>query len=399
MSYMIFCSFEVGGFPFRMAETLNRHGVEVFYIYIGPKRLGHDSTAFHYGGRSAKWDLSDGFGKVGPNRKDIVDLLTRIKKKYCIQHCLATGGDAHLLKKAGIQYKYWSYGSDIDQQSFVRVPVSNRPLYKRVLVNPYKLFSERKNARRSIRDATSIMIAPYQLDKLNQICSGKNMFFLPHYFKVVDYQELLHQKAQSKKIICEQIGVERYFFSATRQVWSGRLRDTTDNKGNDIILNSYAIFRKLTGDHPSKLVFVEKGPDVDAAKLLSRSLSIDDSVAWIDEMRREELDRYYQGAEICFGQFGTPVLTYAALEPLANGTISASFLNKNNSLVPFYKEMPPIFSGKDPKEIAEFMVRTLAQKEKYASVSYKAWLWIEDNCSEGKFVKSFIKLFKEDPSI
>ena len=394
MSYLIFCSFEVGGFPFRMAETLNRHGVETYYIYLGRRRSEHDSAEFHYGNQSPEWDLSNSFVNILTDSKEVIRQLNRIKARKNILNCLATGRRAYLLKMAGIEYKYWSYGSDVDQECFIRVPLSNRPLCKRVFVHPYRVFSECGNARNSIRDAISVMISPYQLGSLKRICS-KNMFFLPHYFKVVDYPLLLHQKAQSKKIICEQVRAERYFFSATRQVWSGYLRDMTDNKGNDVILNSYAVFRRLTEDRHSKLVFVEKGPDVDESKLLSRSLNIDDSVVWVDEMRREELNRYYQGADICFGQFGTPVLTYAALEPLANGTISVSYSNEKNCAVPFYIENPPIFSSKDPKEIAEFMVRTLSEKENHAALSYKSWLWIQDNCSEEKFVGCFMKLFDE----
>lgn len=396
MSYLIFCSFEVGGLPFRMADTLNRHGVETYYIYLGSKATNHDSTHFHYGARSEEWDQSHVFQDHLRSPKKIVTLLSRIKAEEHILHCLATGRNAYLLKKAGMKYKYWSYGSDIDEECFIRMALSNTPLCKRFIKHPYRVISERSKARRSICEATSIMISPYQLESLGRICPGKRMFFLPHYFKTTDYQTLLEQKAQSKRIVYEQIRAERYFFSSTRHVWSGTLRDMADNKGNDVLLKSYAIFKKRTGDHQSKLVLVRKGPDVEASKSLSRALGIDDSIIWIDEMRREELDRYYQGAAMCFGQFGTSAITYAALEPLANGTISISISNENDSIVPYYKTRPPIFNSKDSKEIAEFMVKILLRNGDHADLSYKSWLWIQNNCSEEHFVKSFVRLFEED---
>jgi hypothetical protein len=89
------------------------------------------------------------------------------------------------------------------------------------------------------------------------------------------------------------------------------------------------------------------------------------------------------------------VITYAALEPLASGTISISFSNDNDPSVPYYKEKPPIFSSKDPKEIAEFMVRILARSEDYEGLLYKSWLWIQNNCSEEKFVESFLTIFQK----
>jgi hypothetical protein len=386
----------VGGLPFRMANTLNQHGVETYYIYLGSQARGHDSTHFHYGDRSEPWDLSEGFKDTLRTPGAIVELLNQIKSERHTLHCFATGRNAYLLKKAGIKYKYWSYGSDMDQECFIRMPLSNTPVFKRFITHPYRVISERSKARRSICEATSIMISPYQLKSLGRICPGKQMFFLPHYFKTTSYQTLLEQKAQSKRKVCEQIRAERYFFSSTRHVWSGTLRDMADNKGNDILLNSYAIFKKRTGYHQSKLVLVRKGPDVEASQSLSRTLGIKDDIVWTDEMRREELDRYYQGATICFGQFGSPVTTYSALEPLANGSISVSLLSQDNSVVPTYKESPPIFRSKDPKEIAEFMVRVLLGKEDDADLSYKSWLWVQNHCSEEIFVKSFTKVFEED---
>ena len=388
MSYLIFCSFEVGGLPFRMAETLNRFRVETYYIYLGNKRSGHDSTLFHYGNRFEKWDLSSLFQDILGNSEKIIERLSQIKTSYNISHCLATGTAAYYLVKAGINYKYWSYGSDLDYQCFLHVG----PTVK----NLYRMWKERKRTRNSIRRADSLMISPYQREALKKICIDKKMFFLPHYFKTIDYQMLLQQKAQNKKTVCEEIQAERYFFSSTRHVWSGSLREMADNKGNDTILHSYAEFKDLTNGPLSKLVLVRKGPDVESSKLLSRSLGIEDDVIWIDEMKREELDRFYQGATISFGQFGTPVITYAALEPLVNGTISISLLNENNSLVPFYEEKPPIFNSKDSKEIAAFMIRVLDDKDFFSKLSYKAWLWIKKNCSEEKFVESFLGLFNEN---
>jgi glycosyltransferase involved in cell wall biosynthesis len=395
VSYLIFCSFEVGGFPFRMAETLNRYGVETYYIYLGRRGLEHDSAQFHYGHQQPAWDLSDSFQNILSDSRKVIQRLNQLKKERNILHCLATGRNAYLLKMAGIEYRYWSYGADIDQECFIRVPLSNTPLCKRLVQHPYRVVSELLRTRKSIKASTSVMISPYQFERLKRICADKNKFFLPHYFKTVDYQKLLQQKTQSKKILREQIFTERYFFSSTRHVWCGSLRDMTDNKGNNIMLNSYAIFKKISRDDPSKFVLINKGPDVESSKLLSRSLGIENNVIWIDEMKRDELDRYYQGATLCFGHFGTPVITYAALEPLANGTISISFSNDNDPSVPYYKEKPPIFSSKDPKEIAEFMVRILARSEDYEGLLYKSWLWIQNNCSEEKFVESFLTIFQK----
>ena len=395
MSYLIFCSFEVGGVPFKMAETLNRFGVETYYIYLGKKESGHDSTQFHYGTHSTKWDLSYEFQDlVGCSRK-VIKKLNQLKNRYQISHCLATGGDVYCLKQAGIDYLFWSYGGDLDYQCFIDVSLLNSLLKRKFKINPFRLFTEGIKARKSIRYAERVTIAPYQSVALKRICPDKGLFFLPHCLKVVDYQDLVRHKDINERSICREFQADRFFFSSTRHFWAGFQRTFTDNKGNDVMLRAYSKYLEITKDHRSKLILVSKGPDVESTKTFAKRLGIDGNIVWVNEMKREDLDRYYQGATICFGHFGTPVITHAILEALANGSVGVSFFDEQKSMVPFYNEYPPIFNNKDPKDISEFMMKVLSDRDTYGKLSYKSWLWIKNNCSEDNFVESFVKLFTE----
>jgi hypothetical protein len=377
-----------------MAEILNQHGVETYYVSLSKRKSGHDSSQFHYGNRSEDWDLSHMFGDDFLFDSKILRRLNIIKKKYNISKCFATGRKAYLLKKAGIGYRYWSYGSDLDQQCFKPVFQTKYPFLERYLVYPY-FFTIRHNARKSLCQADSVMISPYQKRALNQICSDKKIFFLPHFLEVSDYNELLQKRIKNKKIICKKIQAEHFFFSSTRHVWAGNLKSESDNKGNDIILKSFKQYTKIVKDHNAKLILVEKGPDIESSKSLARELNIDKYIVWLTEMRRGEISRYYQGASICFGQFGTPVITFAALEPLANACVCTSFHEANNSEVPYYSEMPPLFNSKDPDEIAFFISKVMADETYLNELCYKSWVWAKNNCSEENFVESFIKLFNQ----
>ena len=398
MSYLIFCSFEVGGQPFRMAETLNRFGVETYYVYVGPKTEGHDTTEFHYGKERKAWNLSDLFEYGSRDSKAVVKKLGEIKLRYNIMHCLATGYEAYLLQQAGIPYLYWSYGSDLDQQCFMLLPFSCTPLWKRLFLHHYRVWRERQKARTSIRFAGSVMISPYQIEALAKVGPDKKMFFLPHYFKLMDYERLLEEKRKNKKALSQEIQEDRFFFSSARHIWSGPLRGMSDRKGNDVILHAYSRYLKLTGDFHSKLVLIKKGPDVESSRALSKKLRIEENLVWADEVSRDQLDRYYQGADLCFGQFGTPVLTYAVLEPLSNACVGVSQLSHEEQGVPFYREAPPIFNSKQPDEIAHFMAEILNTPNRYSDLGYQSWQWIKENCSEEKFVNAFITLFKDEGS-
>lgn len=392
MNYLIFCTFEVGGLPFQMADILNRNGIKTYYISLDRNSSDHDSTLFHFGNRAEDWDLSNMFRDL-TSTSEIVARLRSVCKNYNISHCLATGTGAYLLHKAGVNYQYWCFGADLDQLCFHRVFPLGYPLWKKCVISLLCFLKERPKARESIRKAQSVMIALYQIEALNKISPSKKLFFLPHYFKITDYDELLSKKNENKDNICREIKAKRFFFSSVRHVWSGYLKDETDNKGNDVVIGSFKKYLEITNDFDSKLVLVEKGPDVEGSKSLIRQLGIAKHIVWIKEIRRDELNAFYQGATLCFGQFGTSAISFAVLEPLANATICISYYGTSHPSIPFYRDFPPILNSKNAEEIARFMFSFVNDKIYYENMCYRSWQWIRDNCSEQKFVELFVKSF------
>jgi glycosyltransferase involved in cell wall biosynthesis len=391
-----------------MARTLNECGIETYYISLSGKVSGHDSTAFHYGSGQEHWNLSplfDGFPNLSHKADQILYLpakavkqLREIKHQYGISHCLATGIKAYLLHRAGIPYRYWSYGSDLDRHCFRPVFPPKYPLWIRgPMYFPFML-RIRPNARKSIRYSSSVMIAPYQLDSLNRICEAKDLFFLPHLIKILDYDLLAQEREKSKRRICREISAEHFFFSATRHEWSGPFKDQPDNKGNDIIIKTFEKYLSMTKDYGAKLVLVEKGSDIEASKALVRKLGISQNVLWMGQRSRNEIQQFYQGATLCFGQFGTPVITYAVLEPLANGNICATYYGEQPGEVPFYDQLPPLCNSRDPEELVRFMVEILSHENRYQELCYQSWKWIRDHCSVESFVRSFSETFLDHGS-
>ncbi len=397
MSYLIFCSFEVGGLPYHMAEILNAQGVETYYASIARPNSTHDSTQFHYGRPNPPWDLTPRFREAMGSGRKIKALLSQVQREFHLTHSFATGQKAYLLREAGLPYHYWSYGSDLD---FLVNFFPNLTHYYSWWARPkgflMYLLRFRREARRTFAHATAVMIAPYQIGAYQQVCPDKPMFFLPHFFKIEDLATLGPKKLASKREMEAKIGATRFFFSSTRHVWSGPLRQSADTKGNDVILYAFKEYLNLSGDRGAKLVLVDKGPNVATSRALAQELSIASQVVWVGEMKRDELDQYYQGAGLCFGQFGTPVLAFTALEPLAQANVSISAFERVDPRVPFYPEDPPIYKSKDPREIAEFMAQIVAHPQQYADLCRRSWEWIKENCSEERFAAEFVKSFSLD---
>jgi glycosyltransferase involved in cell wall biosynthesis len=405
MSYLVFCSYEIGALPFVKARTLNQHGVRTYYLSLSGKASGHNSTEFHFGSEHEDWNLSHRFRDLSylPHKIDqvlywpraVINRLKTIKEQYAITHCFATGIKSYLLKEAGIPYKYWSYGSDLDRHCFHPVFPPGYPSWIGHLMDiPFRTVI-RPNARKTICHSDSVMIAPYQAEKLRQVCDDKKLFFLPHLIEVMDYEVLARQKIESKRKVCKEIGTKHFFFSSSRHEWAGKYREEPDLKGNDIILKAFGKYLSKTKNNDAKLILVEKGTDIEASKSLAKELNISEYIFWIKQMKRHEIQKFYQGATMCFGQFGNPVVTYVALEPLANGNVCASFYGDNSSKVPFYDEMPPIFNSKDPDEIADFMQEVIDNNDFYNDLCYKSWKWTAEHCSGETFVRSFVEVFNE----
>lgn len=391
MSYLIFCSFEVGALPYKMAETLNRHGVKAYYISVAQNSFDHNSTRFHYGKTQDHWDLSSLFEGQRDGRK-YVKLLRDIKSRYSIKSALGIGGKSYILGRAGIDYRYWSYGADLDPWCRFPVVPPEFPMWKKVLLYPYYFITVCRRHRKSLFNAGSLMIGPHRLKIYRELCPGKRLYFISQLISVTgSYEELCRKKRENKERICRTIGAERFFFSPVRHVWTKKnLSFAHNNKGNDIILYSFKRYLDVSKDKGAKLVMIKKGPDVAESKKLIKDLGIHDYAVWLDEMRRDELWGYYQAASMCLGQFGTPVLSYGALEPLANATPSVSFFEKWNDEIPFYETVPPVFSSMSPGEIADHMVKIVSDKEYASDLSRRSWLWAIENCSEERFVETFL---------
>ena len=375
MSYLIFCSFEVGAFPFRMAMALNRNGVSCFYVSVHANAQGHNSDYFHYGDRvNVEWNLSDLFRDCLGDDREIIERLKLINEQRCIKGCLATGDKAHLLSRAGIVYTYWSFGSDLDHWSFCGVNLVQGA------------------HRKSIRQADSVIISPYQYQAYRKVAS-KPLTFIPHLFlnEELEKKAMIYEKDEQQALKSKMLKPKSFFFSSTRHVWYGKNAFIADNKGNDVIIKSFARFLNEKPSLDIFLVLILKGEDVKYTKLLSEEMGIADRVVWLDELTRESLTTYYRSAKVVFGQFGTPVLTYAALESLAHGTPCITYFGQDIEKVPFYDENPIIVNALTVDQVVLALKKIFDDNDYYLSLSEKSHRWLENNCSENAFTSHFLR--------
>ncbi|HWR97123.1 MAG TPA: glycosyltransferase [Candidatus Methanoperedens sp.] len=395
MSVLIACSYEVGGQPFRMAEVLNRRGLPAWYLSLAPPGEGHDSTRFHHGEQRQPWDITARIRGGDATPGQIVRSLAAARRELGIRAAFATGAEAHLVGRAGIPYRYWCYGADLDWQSFGPLWPEGYPAARKAWVFCRFALGLRRRQRLSLRNAAAIMIAPYQKSALDRIRPGAPLFALPHLLRVEEHGQLLARRAAERDKVRRLVGAERFVFSAARHVWCGALAAHADNKGNDVALRAFALWRGQGGDPRLPLVLVRKGPDAEASRRFVAELGLGGAVRWLDEMPRDELAQLYRGADLCLGQFGTPVITYAMLEPLAEGTPCLSHFVFPHPGVPGYPEPPPGLAPREPEGLAREIGRLLEDDAARAAAGERSWAWVREHCSEERFVTAFRDLFAD----
>jgi glycosyltransferase involved in cell wall biosynthesis len=399
MALLLFCSLDVGGFPFMFADVLNRGGVETYFVCTSRDRSHHDTAAFHNLKTDVPWNLSSQFNGALLPRRILARRLRALVKSHAIDGCFATGLGIGVLEDADIPYKYWSFGNDLAACQWPERPEAVRPARKllRYAARCVKAVPRVRRARHTFRAAESVMISPYQWAMFRDAIGHnerKDLFWFPHLLATDSLEEIMERKARASERLKRTFDASHIFFSSTRQFWSTTRLEGVDDKGNDVMIRAFANFRRRQQGRAAKLLLVDKGPSVAASRALANEEGVAEHIIFLKEVPRGDLADYYAGADLCFGQFGTPVLSFSTLEPLAYATPTISFVDRSPPPeVPYFPELPPLFISKDPKAIADFMLETCEDKQKSRELETSSWRWVRNYCSERAFVDAIAKTF------
>lgn len=296
-------------------------------------------------------------------------------------------------------YIYFSYGSDLDQYSkygdcTFGVKDSKRisPLrrfLKRYIINPII----RQLYRLAIQKADTTIIAQYQHKDISKL-GYKRLGFFPHPLET-DFRSItLDDKKKNKKWIQDQYDCERILFSSTRHVWDRCYSETTDFKGNNIIIETLSSYLEQTGDKRIKLFLIEKGPDVELSKQLIRERGLEEYIIWLEPMPRKKLIEFYSGADVFFDEFGRGCLALCTVEAMSCGTPTASYIGKRNLHVPFYPKPPYLLNTKDVEEICNYLVKFFSDDTFKQNEEERTFRWIRENCSLIAICDAFFQMSK-----
>ena len=98
-------------------------------------------------------------------------------------------------------------------------------------------------------------------------------------------------------------------------------------------------------------------------------------------MPRGKLIEFYSGADVFLDEFGRGCFALCAVEAMACGTPTVSYIGKKNTEVPFYPEIPYLLNTKEPAIICNYLVRLFSDNIFNQNEEEKTFQWVRDNCS------------------
>lgn len=154
-------------------------------------------------------------------------------------------------------------------------------------------------------------------------------------------------RAQLKKMRNEN---EILLVQHTRQVWK-RSADTWSFKGNDMLIEGYAL---LVTEQPLlkiKLILFEYGSDVEETKRLIEKLNIQDHIVWLPKMARTQLMTVVAASDVVIGELHHSWLTYGvAIEALC---MAKPFMHKriDKEFTADYPELYPMLHASSAQSV------------------------------------------------
>ena len=210
---------------------------------------------------------------------------------------------------------------------------------------------------------------PFIYDKIYTPNAIPNYFGASYWLK--DFANL---RAESKMLI----------FAHCRQAWKS-VNEATQ-KGNDRLLDAYAIFCSKFHKYNSRLVLFDYGPDVGYSKIRIKELGIENFVVWLPRMNRKDImiglyhcDCACDTFSIGYSMGGVIAEVLIAHKPLISYVDSSKFVGG---------QLYTNFNALDKEEIAYQMEQVCLYKEEYTETLNKNYFWI---CQRRNIVIDFIK--------
>lgn len=177
-------------------------------------------------------------------------------------------------------------------------------------------------------------------------------------------------------------------FMPSRLVWK---LGKWDNKGTDIFLHGFAMFRKAHPNSNISLHAIKKGPNANDAVELAGEIGIEKDVTWHNEMPRKDLFSHYRQADVVFdcidhhgGAYGLVTVEGLALGKPVFGLLTERVRSDAN--------FPPVVNVSSPQDVAKKLDHIFFNGWNQAR---EAEQWVRENNSYDAVARDYLPLLEK----
>lgn len=259
-------------------------------------------------------------------------------------------------------------------------------------VHPFKFFSYwafTKHQRAGIRQSPYILFdkASPEFEKVfGQLpYTGKRIVSPPPLFYHREYEvELERREAENphteilKKLRAEN---DLLILQHIRQFWKFHF-DLWSRKGNDKLIEGYALFRQKNPQVKAKLLLFEYGLDVVATRRLIKSLGLEKHVVWFPKTQRKHLMQFIKISDVVVGELHYAWNTYCVvLETLATGK-PLMHKRADADMKSAYSRLYPMLHASTAQSVCEGLQQAAGDKTKMAQIGAGGRQWFLEYCVE-----------------
>ncbi|MDE0471054.1 MAG: hypothetical protein OXH57_03865 [Ekhidna sp.] len=181
---------------------------------------------------------------------------------------------------------------------------------------------------------------------------------------------------QIKKMLQIKKENDLIIFHHSRHSWCNP-KDKISMKGNNILFEGVADFKKKYPKLRIAVVTFEYGNEVLKTKRLVKDLKIEDAIFWFPLCPRKEIMKMMSFADIVTGQFYRSFITYGTI--IEGMAMSKPIMHRRDDMwySKTHKELYPMIHVSSVQDVVTGLEKYFAQPEKYVKMGREANEWMQ----------------------
>lgn len=204
---------------------------------------------------------------------------------------------------------------------------------------------------------------------------------IPYVYHKAYNKKLIINKSKNdlKKFLKERKKNKILLFSPSRLVW-GRTKNDPNDKGTDILLKGFKVFKEKNPNVSISLILMNYGPDFNKTKKLILKLDLEKNVIFINRQPRTNILYMMKLSDIICCQFKHSWLSYGVVFEALSMSKTIMTFRDDKLYKKKYKSLYPILNVNKQETIDKQLSKYIKNQKKYQEISKEGKRWYLKFC-------------------